>query len=115
MPFWRSVEAASDNGLRGPRMSWATLTEMLHAQAQHTPDALFVRFAGGGDPVEYSYAQMWAHARRWSATLRARGLRPGMPLVIAAPNGDAFVGGYFGALLAGGIPAPMAPIRSGSQ
>lgn len=96
-------------------MSWATLTEMLHAQAHDRPDALFVRFVGAGDPVEYSYAQMWAHARRWSATLRARGLRPGMPLVIAAPNGEAFVGGYFGALLAGGIPAPMAPIRSGRQ
>ncbi len=96
-------------------MSWATLTEMLEAQAHHTPDALFVRFAGAGAPVEYSYGRMWLHARQWSATLRGRGVRPGMPVVIAAPNDDVFVGAYFGALLAGAIPAPMAPIRSGSQ
>src|SRR5690349_10767042 len=89
-----------------------TLTEMLVRRAEANPDALFVRFVKQGNVVgAYTYSQTWAWATRWAWTLIGRGVRRGDRVVLALPNSDDFVGAYLGALLCGGIPAPIAPFR----
>ena len=89
-----------------------TLTEMLAYQAETCPDALFARFLERGAVVDtYTYAQTWTWAAQWATLFVERGLRRGEAVVIALPNSADFLGAYFGTLLAGGIPAPAAPIR----
>jgi acyl-CoA synthetase (AMP-forming)/AMP-acid ligase II len=89
-----------------------TLTEMLVRRAEAHPDALFVRFVQQGNVVgAYTYSQTWTWATQWAWTFIARGVRRGDRIVLALPNSDDFVGAYLGALLCGGIPAPIAPFR----
>jgi acyl-CoA synthetase (AMP-forming)/AMP-acid ligase II len=91
---------------------WKTLTEMMAYHAQTYPDSLYVRFLERGEVTgTYTYAQMWAWASRWAALLSDRGVRYGHAVLIALPNSEDFVGAYFGTLLAGGVPAPVAPLR----
>lgn len=93
-------------------MKWRTLTELLAHDAELYPDLLFVRFLKRGEVVATcTYAQAWERANQWAALLIERGVRRGEPVVLALPNSDDFVYAYFGTLLAGGIPAPGAPIR----
>lgn len=89
-----------------------TLTEMLARRAEAHPDSLFVRFVKQDQVVAtYTYSQTWAWATQWASTLIGRGVRRGDRVVLALPNSDDFVGAYLGALLCGGIPAPIAPFR----
>lgn len=89
-----------------------TLTKMLLRRAEANPDALFVRFVQQGQVVgAYTYSQTWTWATQWAWTLMGRGVRRGDRVVLALPNSDDFVGAYLGALLCGGIPAPIAPFR----
>jgi acyl-CoA synthetase (AMP-forming)/AMP-acid ligase II len=89
-----------------------TLTEMLLRRAEANPDALFVRFVRQGNVVgAYTYSQTWTWVTQWAWTLIGRGVRRGDRVVLALPNSDDFVGAYLGALLCGGIPAPIAPLR----
>jgi acyl-CoA synthetase (AMP-forming)/AMP-acid ligase II len=89
-----------------------TLTEMLIRRAEANPDALFVRFVKQGNVVgAYTYSQTWTWVTQWAWTLIGRGVRRGDRVVLALPNSDDFVGAYLGALLCGGIPAPIAPFR----
>lgn len=89
-----------------------TVAEMLASRAESHPDLLYVRFVKQGEVIAaYTYAQAWAWASRWAATLLERGVRRGDRVILALPNSDDFVGAYFGTLLAGGIPAPIHPFR----
>src|SRR5579864_5344262 len=89
-----------------------TLIEMLARRAEAHPDSLFVRFVKQDQVVAtYTYSQTWAWATQWASTLIGRGVRRGDRVVLALPNSDDFVGAYLGALLCGGIPAPIAPFR----
>jgi fatty-acyl-CoA synthase len=93
-------------------MTWRTLTELLASNAELYPDLLFVRFLKRGEVVATcTYMEAWERASQWAALLIERGVRHGEPVVLALPNSDDFVYAYFGTLLAGGIPAPSAPIR----
>src|ERR1051326_3173996 len=86
---------------------------MLAYQAQTFPDRLFTRYLKQGEVTgTYSYSSTWEWAVRWATLLHERGLRKGAAVVLALPNSDDFIGAYFGTLLAGGIPAPVAPLRS---
>src|SRR5262249_5814833 len=76
------------------------------------PDLLFVRFLKRGEvAATCTYREAWERASQWAALLIERGMRCGERVVLALPNSDDFVYAYFGTLLAGGIPAPSAPIR----
>ena len=91
---------------------WKTLTEMMAYHSQTSPDALYLRFLERGDVAgTYTYSQLWAWASRWAALLSDRGVRCGHPVLIALPNSEDFVGAYFGTLIAGGVPAPVVPLR----
>ncbi len=93
-------------------MTWRTLTELLASNAELYPDLLFVRFLKRGEVVATcTYLEAWERASQWATLLIERGTRSGERVVLALPNSDDFVYAYFGTLLAGGIPAPSAPIR----
>lgn len=59
--------------------------------------------------AQLDYAALWLVARRWAGALREAGLGPGDRAQLELPNGPAFVGAFFGTLLAGGIAVPLSP------
>ncbi len=94
------------------RDSPQTISGLLASRAEAFPDRAYVSFqAGGVDTETLTYAETWSHSTRWAALLRDRGLRRGEPVLLALPNTADFVGALFGTLLAGGLPATVAPIR----
>ena len=95
-----------------PPGSHQTICGLLASRAEHTPERLYVRFQEEGvETAALTYADTWSYSTRWAALLRDRGLRRGEPVLLALPNTVDFVGAFFGALLAGGLPATVAPIR----
>lgn len=80
------------------------------------PGAGVVRFAGPGDGWdEWPYPRLAAAVRRVAAGLRAAGVRPDDVVVLVEPTGPGFVSGYFGAMLAGAVPSPVAPPALGQD
>ncbi len=57
----------------------------------------------------HSYGEILTNARRAATFLRKRGVGHGIPVVIALPTGLDFLHLFFGTMLAGGIPVPLAP------
>jgi acyl-CoA synthetase (AMP-forming)/AMP-acid ligase II len=55
-----------------------------------------------------SLEAIWGRAKQVQAALLARGLPPGRSVVLILPTGVELVAGYFGVMLAGGIPALLA-------
>jgi len=69
-----------------------------------------IRFALAGDEWDvWSYARLALETRRVAAGLTAAGVRRGDVVCITARTGPAFVTAFFGSLLAGTTPAPVAP------
>jgi fatty-acyl-CoA synthase len=92
--------------------AWKTIGQMLAYHAETSPNHLFVRFLRRGEVIAtYTYSQAWDWAARWATLLTEHGLRRGDTAILALPNSEDFLGAYFGTLLAGGIPAPTAPLR----
>lgn len=89
-----------------------TLIEMLYTRANASPHSLYVRFfQHHGDSSTYTYAQTWDWAGAWATLFIERGVQRGEAVILALPNTADFLGAYFGALLAGGVPAPSVPLR----
>ena len=89
-----------------------TICGLLASRADRYPDRPYVRFQDGGvETAALTFADTWSYSTRWAALLRDRGLRRGEPVLLAVPNTVDFVGAFFGTLLAGGLPATVAPIR----
>jgi acyl-CoA synthetase (AMP-forming)/AMP-acid ligase II len=67
-------------------------------------------FAGPGDAWEFhSYEELAAYARRQAWRLHAAGVRRGAVVAMVHSNSPEFVATFFGCLLLGGTPAPVAP------
>ncbi len=90
-----------------------TLAALLAERALSQPEALYVACSRrGGETTSLTYEATWRLACRWAALLAERGLARGDRVVLALPNGQDFVGAFFGAVLSGVVPAATAPIRS---
>lgn len=90
----------------------STLPEMLAHHAETIPDQLFTRIIKGGVEVKSrTFPEAWRWATQWAALFAEHGLGRGDAVVLALSNTDAFVGAYYGALIAGCAPAPLAPMR----
>ncbi|MBI5081118.1 MAG: AMP-binding protein [Chloroflexi bacterium] len=89
-----------------------TLISSLARHAETIPDQLFTRIVKKS-VVEKTrtFAEAYSWALQWAALFSHWNIRHGSTVLIALPNCDAFAGAYFGALMAGAIPAPVAPIR----
>lgn len=51
--------------------------------------------------------EILALARRWRSALQTAGVRPGDRVALCLPNGESFVGAFFGVLLAGAAAVPL--------
>ena len=91
---------------------WRSLGELLCERAQTCPEHPFTRFDPQTGDADLGYGQAWALACRWAELFEAADIPPGKPALLALPNGADFVGAFFGALLAGLVPAPTIPRRS---
>ena len=89
-----------------------TLPQILARHAEDTPDQLFTRIAKKG-VVEKTrtFAETYSWALQLAALFSHWNIRHDSTVLIALPNCDAFAGAYFGTLMAGAVPAPVAPIR----
>ncbi len=91
---------------------WKTVIEMMIHQAETHPDAIFARFLDADmAAIVYTYATAWRWICRWADLLAERGVKSGSPVILTLPNSDDFLGAFFGALLIGGIPAALPPVR----
>src|SRR3972149_7686085 len=89
-----------------------TLASILLHHAETIPDQIFTRIVKkGAIEKPRTFAEAWEWANQWAALFAKRGIKHGDTIILALPNCDAFAGAYFGALLVGAIPAPMAPLR----
>ena len=93
-----------------------TLIDALAWHAEHHPDRPHITLIGEGDQAEViSYADLLADAEAVAAGLQARGLQPQQTVALMLPTGREFFAGFFGVLLAGGIPVPIYPPARLSQ
>ena len=69
----------------------------------------FCRLIGERGEETLTWAELERLARRFIATYRAAGLRPGDPIFIFLRHGAAQYGAFFGAMLGGFVPAFMPP------
>jgi 1-acyl-sn-glycerol-3-phosphate acyltransferase len=93
-----------------------TLTEVLDWHVQQHPQRIHVRLLGDSDvPEDISYLALQQGARAVAVGLQQRGLRAGQRVALMLPTGRDFLFGFFGVLLAGGVPVPIYPPMRLSQ
>lgn len=86
-----------------------TLVEIL-APARFAPDVIALRFAEHGAPPEdMTWARLDRGARGRAAELTSARVGAGDRVVLMLPTGPAFFEAFFGTLLAGAVPVPVAP------
>jgi len=94
---------------------WPTLTAALRAAAREDGDRLYVDLLDTrNDSHPATFAEVHHLAETWAHTLLHRGLDRGDRVVILLPTSAEFMAAFYGTLLAGGIPVPLAyPIAPG--
>ncbi len=87
-----------------------TLIEVLEWQVRHQPQQPHVRLLGDSDQTQdISYGALHQSALAVAAGLQRSGLQAGQTVALMLPTGSDFLHGFFGILLAGGIPVPIYP------
>ncbi|TWC41559.1 1-acyl-sn-glycerol-3-phosphate acyltransferase [Pseudomonas sp. SJZ079] len=93
-----------------------TLVEVLDWHVQRHPQRIHVRLLGDAEQSDdISYAALREGAAAVAAGLQRRGLSPGQRVALMLPTGRDFLHGFFGILLAGGVPVPIYPPMRLSQ
>ncbi|HXH13165.1 MAG TPA: AMP-binding protein [Alphaproteobacteria bacterium] len=93
-----------------------TIVELLHWHVQSHPERLYLYLYGEtGSAQEMTYGDLFEGAMAVAGGLRARGLEPGQTAALMLPTGGDFFSGFYGILLAGGIPVPLYPPARWSQ
>ena len=93
-----------------------TLMDALAWHAEHHPDRPHITLIGDGDQADtITYADLQGAAEAVAAGLQARGLQPQQTVALMLPTGRDFFAGFFGILLAGGVPVPIYPPARLSQ
>ena len=82
----------------------ASLLEMLESHVINRPEAEAVVELGG---QRLTYRQLWDRAARVAGGLRTAGLQPGARVALRHPAGANWVLGFWGTLMAGGIPVAI--------
>ena len=81
-----------------------SLLEMLESHVIDRPEAEAVVELGG---QRLTYRQLWDRAARVAGGLRTAGLQPGARVALRHPAGANWVLGFWGTLMAGGIPVAI--------
>jgi len=87
-----------------------TLIEVLDWHVRQQPQRLHVRLLGENDQQDdISYGALHQGALAVAAGLQRCGLLAGQTVALMLPTGRDFLHGFFGILLAGGVPVPIYP------
>lgn len=86
----------------------ATLLDLLHAAATDAPHHVIVHVRPDGTERVQTYSELRDEAERVSAGLRYSGLEPGSPVIVLPDRSEEFLPAFWGALLAGLVPVPLA-------
>jgi acyl-CoA synthetase (AMP-forming)/AMP-acid ligase II len=81
------------------------LADLLRARAAATPEGVYLWFEGEA----HRYRDVLDGALRFRARLEELGIAPGAHALLLCGNGPLFFHAFFGALLHGAIPVPLAP------
>ncbi|MCB9676187.1 MAG: fatty acyl-AMP ligase [Alphaproteobacteria bacterium] len=88
------------------------LVDMVERPASLWPDAAALKFVSRDGVEVLSYGELWTRVRAQASRFRALGLGAGDAIVIGLTNRPAFVEMFWGALLLGACPVPIAPPTS---
>ncbi|WP_031079663.1 type I polyketide synthase, partial [Streptomyces sp. NRRL S-118] len=94
-----------------PSNSEANLLDVLLRAAEEAPEQVVVHVRGDGTERAVTFAELRSEALRVAGGLIDAGLSPGTPLPLVAERGEDFQPMFWGALAAGLIPVPLAPVR----
>ena len=86
----------------------ATLLDLLHAAAISAAPSMLVHVRADGSERSQTYAELRDEAERVSAGLRSAGLTLGSPVIVLPERSEEFLPAFWGALLAGLVPVPLA-------
>ena len=87
-----------------------TILEVLTTAAEAAPDQVIVEVAADGSEQVLTYQDLLTESLRVAGGLRAAGLVPGTPVLVLAGRSGDFLPGFWGALAAGLVPVPLAPV-----
>lgn len=88
-----------------------SLPALLERGAVRHGDAVLVDFAGR----RFTYAQIWADARRFAAGLIAQGVQKGDRVGLFLPNVPIYPVAYYGAMLAGAVVVNFSPLYTAEE
>ena len=88
-----------------------SLVEMFAASVAAHPQRPLVEFEGR----EFTYAEMFAEARRFAAGLQARGLKKDERVGLFLPNVPTYIPAYYGALMAGATVVNFSPLYTAEE
>ena len=87
-----------------------TLTDVLSWHARVHADKAHLHLISGNDVTKtVTYGALYEQAARVAEGLLAKGLEPGARVLLMLPTGLDYFFGFFGTLLAGGLPVPIYP------
>ena len=111
-----AVETSVSEAVDGIPAGATTLVEVLDWHARVHPQRRHIILYVEDEHVEeITYAGLHASAEAVAAGLQARGLQPGQTVALMLPTSRDFFAGFYGILLAGGIPVPLYPPARLSQ
>ena len=88
----------------------ATLVEVLDWHVQRHPERTHIVLYDDADtPQDIIYGALYSAALAIATGLQAQGLLPGQTVALMLPTSREFFTGFYGVLLAGGIPVPLYP------
>lgn len=85
-----------------------TLPDLLRAAAEANPNQVIIHIAAAGHEQVVCYRDLYANAQQMAHMLRSSGLNPGQVVLIAVEASADFLTSFWGAIIAGLIPAPLA-------
>ena len=94
-----------------------TLLDVLDWYDRRNPDRVAIQIYGNDERIAttFTYAGLAQGARTVATGLQARGLQPRQTVALMLPTGADYFLGFFGILLAGGVPVPIYPPVRPSQ
>src|SRR5262245_21027431 len=99
-----------------PPLSVTTLVAVLDWHARVHPQRRHIALYGADEQLEeITYAALHDGATAVAAGLQTQGLQPGQTVALMLPTSRDFFAGFYGILLAGGIPVPIYPPARLSQ
>jgi acyl carrier protein len=111
-----TVEIGVSEAADGIPAGATTLVEVLDWHARVHPQRRHITLYVEDEHVEeITYAGLHTSAEAVAAGLQARGLQPGQTVALMLPTSRDFFSGFYGILLAGGIPVPLYPPARLSQ